>query len=135
MVVDSDAIDDQDFPTSQRRLRRRVRGPSASSSEDDADDEQEIRQRERGVEGEGEEWRGPQTHTSSSTATVGQTTKSGIFPSSAAPSSPSTFEKWEGASFNPVVGGAGEFGESAAAVPGNQESGARDDDVAVRMEE
>ncbi|GAB1739739.1 hypothetical protein NU219Hw_g4677t1 [Hortaea werneckii] len=144
MVVDSDAIDDQDFPTSQRRLRRRVRGPSASSSEDDADDGQEIRQRKQGIGGEGEEWRGPHTHISSSTATVGQTTKSGIFPSSAAPpfphpppppSSPSAFGGWEGASFHPVVGAAGEFGEFAAPVPGNQENDARDDDVAVRMEE
>ncbi|KAI7164880.1 hypothetical protein KC349_g373 [Hortaea werneckii] len=139
MVVDSDAIDDQDFPKSQRRLRRRVRGPSASSSEDDADDELEKRQRERGVEGDG----GRYMQASSSTATVGLTTKNGRFASSAAPpfapSSPFTFKDWEGPSTKPVVGGAGEFGGRAAAVPApvgsNQETGACDDGFVVRMEE
>ncbi|KAI7242226.1 hypothetical protein KC330_g82 [Hortaea werneckii] len=133
MVVDSDAIDDQDFPTSQRRLRRRVRGPSASSSEDDADDEQEKRQRERGIEGGGEEWRGRYMQASSSTASAGPTMKSRMSPSSAAPPfapSPFTFKVRE-ASYEPVVGGAGEFGGFAAAVPEppriNQETGACDD--------
>ncbi|KAI6841647.1 hypothetical protein KC340_g7547 [Hortaea werneckii] len=144
MVVDSDAIDDQDFPASQRRLRRRVRGPSASSSEDDADDEQEKRQRERGDEGQGEEWRGLHMQaSSSSTATVGPTTKSRMSPSLAAPpfapSSPFTFKEWEGASSKPAAGGAGEFGGFAAAVPefagSNQENDARDDGFVVRMEE
>lgn len=142
MVVDSDAIDDQDFPTSQRRLRRRVRGPSVTSSEEDADDEQEKRQRERGVKGEGDESGGRYTQVSSSAANARSTTTSGPFVSSAAPPfppSPSTVEKWEGASFNPIGGGAGEFGGFAAAVPAparsNRESGARDDGFAGRMEE
>ncbi|KAI7544359.1 hypothetical protein KC331_g6860 [Hortaea werneckii] len=141
MVVDSDAIDDQDFPTSQRRLRRRVRGPSASSSEEDADDEQEKRQGERGVEGRGEEWRGRYMQASSLTASAGPTTKNGSFASSAAPPfapSPFTFKVRE-ASYEPVVGGAGEFGGFAAAVPepprSNQETGACDDGFVVRMEE
>ncbi|KAI7223747.1 hypothetical protein KC333_g261 [Hortaea werneckii] len=140
MAVDSDTIDDQDFPASQRRLRRRVRGPSASSSEDDADDEQEKRQRERGVEGQGEEWRGRRMQASSSTATVGPTTLP--FPPPPPPpppSSPFTFKDWEGSRSKPAAGGAAEFGGSAAAVPAparsNQESDARDDGFVVRMEE
>ncbi|KAI7532574.1 hypothetical protein KC331_g13518 [Hortaea werneckii] len=144
MVVDSDAIDDQDFPTSQRRLRRRVRGPSTSSSEEDADDEDEKRQRERGVEGQREEWRGRHMQaSSSSTATVEPATKSRMSPSSAAPpfapSSPFTFKDLEGASSKPAAGGAGDFGGFAAAVPelarSDQESGVRDDGFTVRMEE
>ncbi|KAI7534830.1 hypothetical protein KC317_g18837 [Hortaea werneckii] len=136
MVVDSDAIDDQDFPTSQRRLRRRVRGPSASSSEDDADDEKEQWQRKQGVNG------GRYMSASSSTASVRLTAKHGIFTPTAAtaavgfsPPSSSPFEKREkGPDGESGVGGAPGFEGFAAAVPADQ--GIEDhDDVVVHMEE
>ncbi|KAI7275289.1 hypothetical protein KC345_g6890 [Hortaea werneckii] len=141
MVVDSDAIDDQDFPTSQRRLRRRVRSPSASSSEDEADDEQEQWHRKQSINGS------RYMPASSSTAPVRPTAKHGIFTPTAAttaavgfsPPSSSPFEKREkGPDGEAGVGGAQGPGNFAAPVPADT-SGDREiedyNDVVVRMEE
>ncbi|KAI7484225.1 hypothetical protein KC351_g4642 [Hortaea werneckii] len=136
MVVDSDAIDDQDFPTSQRRLRRRVRGPSASTSEDEADDEKEQWQRKQGING------GRYMSASSSTAPLRPVAEPGIFTPTAttaavvcSPPSSSPFEKREkGPDGEAGVGGAQGFGDSAAAVPADK--GTHDhNDVVVHMEE
>ncbi|KAI6872696.1 hypothetical protein KC343_g11040 [Hortaea werneckii] len=140
MVVDSDAIDDQDFPTSQRRLRRRVRGPSASSSEDETDDEKEQWHGKQGMKS------GRYMPASSSTAPVKPMAKHGIFTPTAAtaavgcsPPSSSPFEKREkGADGESGVGGARGFKGFAAVVPadtsGDQGFEAHNDDF-VHMEE
>ncbi|KAI7090992.1 hypothetical protein KC356_g1019 [Hortaea werneckii] len=139
MVVDSDAIDDQDFPTSQRRLRRRVRGPSASSSDDEAGNETQRRQGKQGMDG------GQYMAASSATASVRPTAKHGIFTPTAAtaaagasiPSSSPLEKREKGPDGDPGVGRTRGF-EGFAAVPpctsGNQ---GNDDynDVVVRMEE
>ncbi|KAI6886421.1 hypothetical protein KC360_g2846 [Hortaea werneckii] len=140
MIVDFDAIDDQDFPTSQRRLRRRVRGPSASSSDDEAGNETERQQGKHGMNG------GPYMASSSTTASVRPTAKHGIFTPTAAttaavpftPSSSPLEKREKGPDGDPGVGRARGFEGFAAPVPaytsGNQGS---DDhiDVVVRMEE
>ncbi|KAI6984077.1 hypothetical protein KC332_g5380 [Hortaea werneckii] len=139
MVVDSDAIDDQDFPTSQRRLRRRVRGPSASSSDDEAGNETQRRQGKQGMDG------GQHMAASSAMASVRPTAKHGIFTPTAAtaaagasiPSSSPLEQREKGLDGDSGVGRARGFEGFAAPVPAYTSDDQRSDDhnhVIVQME-